>query len=144
LEDVSSILPSPFMVEQLSSVYLDRYRAAQKAGGVANSSNPRVAFTPYLLARSYLRADDLDGAIAAIDRLESDAPTKALRELIALANQTGEDARSPADLDQLIREFMPEPDNRLPEEIVRQSWGIVDNLARRTLLRFPDHPPAHL
>lgn len=144
LEDVSSILPSPFLVEQLSSIYLERFRAAQKAGDLSEASDPRIAFTPYLLARLYLRADDLDGAIAAIDRLESDAPTKALRELIALANDPGDSARSPADIDQLIHEFVPEPGNRLPDEIVRQSWGIVDNLARRTLLRFPDHPPAHL
>ena len=144
LEDVSSIFPSPFLLDQLSTIYLDRYRAAQQGGKLTQANDPRIAFTPYLLARLYLRADDLDAAIAAIDRLDSDAPTLALRELIVAANAPSTDTRSPADLDQLTREFTPEPDNRLPEEIIRQSWGIVDNLARRTLRRFPDHPPAHL
>lgn len=144
LEDVTSFFPSPFLVDQLATLYLDRYRAAQLGTTTGKAKDPRTAFTPYLLARLYLRADDLDGAIAAIDRLESDAPTLALRELIAAANQSSAEARSPADLDQLTREFTPEPDNRLPAEIIRQSWGIVDNLARRTLAGFPDHPPAHL
>ena len=91
-----------------------------------------------------MRADDLDAAVAAIDRLESDAATVALRDLIAAAASSNAEAGSPADLDQLIFEFMPEPGTRLPDEIVRQSWGIVDNLARRSLRQFPDHAPANL
>ena len=145
LEDVTSVLPSPFLVAELEAVYLARYRAAQQQGPLSESRDPRIEFTPYLLARLYLRADDLDGAVAAIDRLETDSATVALRDLIAAASQaTRGDARSPADLDQLTREFIPEPDSRLPDEIIRQSWGIVDNLARRSLQAFPDHPPAHL
>jgi tetratricopeptide (TPR) repeat protein len=142
LEDVTSVLPSPYLVAQLEAVYLARYRAAQ-AQGLSSSRDPRIEFTPYLLARLFLRADDLDGAVAAIDRFESDTATGALRHLIAAAGETGED-RTPADLDQLIREFVPEADSRLPDEIRRQSWGIVDNLARRALKQFPGHPPAEL
>jgi tetratricopeptide (TPR) repeat protein len=142
LEDVTALLPSPYLVDQLASVYLERYRNAQRQGSFSSVSDPRVPFTGYLLARLYLRADDLDGAVAALDRIETDAPTKALRDLIRDAAST--ESRSPADLDQLTREFLPEPDNRLPDEIVNQSWGIVDNLAGRSLARFPDHPPAHL
>ena len=142
LEDVTAVFPSPYLVDQLASVYLGRYRGAQRQGNFSSVSDPRVPFTGYLLARLYLRADDLDAAVAALDRIETDAPTRALRDLIYDASQTS--TRSPADLDQLIREFIPEPDNRLPPEIVNQGWGIVDNLAGRSLARFPDHPPAHL
>ncbi|PRP99046.1 Tetratricopeptide repeat protein [Enhygromyxa salina] len=142
LEDVTAFFPSPFLVDQLARVYLERYRNAQRQGSFSSVSDPRVPFTGYLLARLYLRADDLDGAVAALDRIEADGPTEALRELIRDAANT--DSRSPADLDQLTREFIPEPDNRLPDEIVNQAWGIVDNLAGRSLARFPDHPPAHL
>ncbi|MFO7564792.1 MAG: hypothetical protein R6X02_19260 [Enhygromyxa sp.] len=143
-EDVTSVLPSPFLVEQLAGIYLARYRDAQKQGPLSQSKDPRIEFTPYLLARLYLRADDLDAAVAAIDRLESNSATVALRDLIAAAAAEGPEARSPADLDQLTREFIPDYESRLPPEIVRQSWGIVDNLARRSLERFPEHPPAHL
>ncbi|KIG12767.1 hypothetical protein DB30_01028 [Enhygromyxa salina] len=142
LEDVTAHFPSPFLVDQLANVYLQRYRNAQRQGSFSSVSDPRVPFTGYLLARLYLRADDLDGAVAALDKIEIDGPTQALRELIRDAANI--DNRSPADLDQLTREFVPEPDNRLPEEIVNQAWGIVDNLAARSLARFPDHPPAHL
>ncbi|PRP91022.1 Tetratricopeptide repeat protein [Enhygromyxa salina] len=144
LEDVSALLPSPFLVDQLAGVYLGRYRDAQRSGSFSSTSDPRVPFTGYLLARLYLRADDPDAAVAALDRLETDAPTAALRDLIRDAADSSASGRSPADLDQLTREFLPEPDHRLPDEIVRQSWGIIDNLARRSLARFPDHPPAHL
>ncbi|HLT37597.1 MAG TPA: hypothetical protein VK034_14995 [Enhygromyxa sp.] len=142
LENATSILPTPFLVEQLAQTYLGRYREAQQRGPLSESRDPRVEFTPYLLARLYLRADDLDAAVAAIDRLESDAATVSLRDLISAAGAS--DARSPADLDQLTREFIPDFGSRLPDEIIRQSWGIVDNLARRSLAQFPDHPPAHL
>ncbi len=142
LENVSSVLPTPYLVEQLAAVYLQRYREAQQRGPLSESGDPRISFTPYLLARLYMRADDLDAAVAAIDRLESDAATVALRDLIAAAADP--EARTPSDLDQLTREFVVGPDTRLPPEIIRQSWGIADNLARRTLKRFPGHPPAHL
>src|SRR5690606_33636139 len=95
-----------------------------------------------LLARVYLRADDFDSAIAALDRIPGDGATADLRELIA--NVVDPELRSPASFDQLIFEFLPLPDDRLPPEIVAQSWGIIDNLARRSLARFPDHPPAQL
>jgi tetratricopeptide (TPR) repeat protein len=144
LEDATSILPTPFLNDQLASVYLERYRDAQQRGPLSESRDPRIEFTPYLLARMYLRADDLDGAVAAIDRLQSDAATVALRDLIAAAAATNADSRSPAHLDQLTSEFVPERNSRLPDEIIRQSWGIVDNLARRTLKHFPEHAPAHL
>lgn len=144
LEDATSILPTPYLVEQLTKVYLERYREAQKQGSLSEARNPRVEFTPYLLARLYMRADDLDAAVAAVDQLQSDDATRALRELIAAAAATTSESRSPVHLDQLTSEFIPDRNSRLPEEIVRQSWGIVDNLARRTLKHFPDHPPAHL
>jgi tetratricopeptide (TPR) repeat protein len=145
LEDVSAVLPSRFLVDRLSTLYLERYRAAQQRGPAGGGvDDRRITVTPYLLARLHLRADDLAGAIAAIDRLETDAATVELRNLIADALEAATNGRSPADLDELTQEFIPEPGNRLPAELVRQSWGIVDNLARRALQRYPDHPPAHL
>jgi tetratricopeptide (TPR) repeat protein len=144
LEDATSILPTPFLNDQLASVYLERYRDAQQRGPLSESRDPRIEFTPYLLARMYLRADDLEGAVAAIDRLQSDPATVALRDLIAAAAATNAESRSPVHLDQLTSEFVPERNSRLPDEIIRQSWGIVANLAARTLKQFPDHGPAHL
>lgn len=142
LEDATSLLPTPFLVDQLAGVYLARYRAVQQQGPLSGTRDPRIEFTPYLLVRLHLCADDLDAAIAIVDRLESNKATVALRDKIVAA--AAPDPRSPADLDSLMREFVPEVETRLPREIIRQSWVIVDNLARRTLARFPDHPPAHL
>lgn len=140
LETASSILPSPFIADALADVYLSHYRAAQR--DPRGASDPRVAFTGYLVARAYLAADDPDAAIAAIDRLEVDESTTALRELIADATRA--EGRTAADLAQLTREFVPTPDNQLPEAIVRQSWVIVDNLARRALALDRGDPPANL
>ncbi|NVB42057.1 hypothetical protein G6O69_29805 [Pseudenhygromyxa sp. WMMC2535] len=138
LEGASAVFPSPFLTEALADTYLERHRAAQREG----SRDPRVIYTGYLVARAHLRADDPQAAVAAIDRLEVDESTRALRDLIADATRA--DARSSADLVQLIHEFTPEPGGGLPEEIVAQSWGIVDNLSRRALARDPGDPPANL
>jgi tetratricopeptide (TPR) repeat protein len=155
LEDISGVFPSPWVIDQLTDLYLARLRRAQQGelrevrgiGGVT-MRDPRIPFTGYLLARAYMRADRLDDAVAALDRLELDESTKALRDMIAgaAAESRGEgaDPRSTADLDQLAIEFIPTPDSKLPESILRQSWGIVDNLAARSLARVPGHPPALL
>lgn len=142
LEHVTARLPSPFLVQSLATVYLTRYRDAQQSGSSFGSGDPRIPFTGYLLARVYLRADDFDSAIAALDRIPGDGATADLRDLIA--DVVDPELRSPASFDQLIFEFLPLPNDRLPPEIVAQSWGIIDNLARRSLARFPDHPPAQL
>lgn len=147
LEDVSGVFPSPWLTAQLTDLYLERLRRAQRGEGLG-SRDPRVPFTGYLLARAYLRADRLDECVAALDRMQLDESTLALRDLIASAEAqsrgAGGDPRSTSDLDQLAVEFVPAPDSKLPESILRQSWGIVDNLASRSLARAPDHAPALL
>jgi tetratricopeptide (TPR) repeat protein len=144
LEDVTAHLPTPYLVDALAKVYLQRFRASQRNPSLSGSGDPRIPFTGYLLARLYLRADDFDEAIAALDRIEGGQPTDDLRTAITAAREASRSGRSPEALDQLLREFTPRPEDRLPEEIVQQSWGIVDNLARHSLARFPDHPPAEL
>ncbi|MFV8756571.1 tetratricopeptide repeat protein [Nannocystaceae bacterium ST9] len=150
LEDVSGVFPSPWVIDQLGDLYLARLRRAQRGEGSAGLGmrDPRVPFTGYLLARAYLRADRLDDAVAALDRLQLDEPTQSLRDMIANAalesRGEGGDPRSTADLDQLTVEFVPTPDSKLPEPILRQSWGIVENLAKRSLARSSEHPPAQL
>ena len=149
LEDISGVFPSRWVVDELANLYLARLRNAQRGQGTRlGLQDPRVPFTGYLLARAYLRADRLDDAVAALDRLELDESTQALRDMIASAaaqaRGEGADPRSTTDLDQLALEFIPTPDSKLPESILRQSWGIVDNLAGRALERVPDHAPALL
>lgn len=144
LEDVTAHFPSPYLVEALADVYLKRFRDAQQNPSLSGSGDPRIPFTGYLLARLYLRADNFDEAVAALDRIEGGEPTTELRSSIIAAAEASQTGRSPEAIDVLLREFTPRPDDRLPEEIVVQSWGIVDNLARRCLARFPGHPPAEL
>lgn len=144
LEDITAHFPSPYLVDALADVYLQRFRAAQRSPSLSGSGDPRIPFTGYLLARLYLRADDLTQAVAAMDRIEGGEPTNDLRLSIAAAEEASRTGRSPEAIDQLLREFTPQPEDRLPPEIVLQSWGIVDNLARRSLAQFPGHAPAEL
>lgn len=155
LEDISGVFPSPWVIDQLADLYLSRLRRAQQSErkegrgiGSLGMRDPRLPFTGYLLARAYLRADRLEDGVAALDRLQLDETTQALRDMIAGAaaesRGEGSDPRSTADLDQLAVEFIPTPDSTLPESILRQSWGIVDNLAGRSLARAAKHPPALL
>lgn len=144
LEDITAHFPSPYLVDALADVYLLRFRTAQRSPSLSGSGDPRIPFTGYLLARLYLRADDLEQAVASMARIEGGEPTDELRASIAAAEEASRTGRSPEAIDQLLREFTPQPDDRLPPEIVVQSWGIVDNLARRCLARFPGHPPAEL
>jgi tetratricopeptide (TPR) repeat protein len=144
LEDITAHFPSPYLVDALADVYLLRFRTAQRTPSLSGSGDPRIPFTGYLLARLYLRADDLEQAVAALARIEGGEPTDDLRASIAAVEEAGRTGKSPEAIDQLLREFTPQPGDRLPPEIVLQSWGIVDNLARRCLARFPDHPPAVL
>lgn len=147
LEDVDGVFPSPWVTAQLTGLYLERLRRAQRGEGLG-ARDPRVPFTGYLLARAFLRADRLDECVAALDRLQLDESTLALRDMIASAaaqaRGEGADPRATGDLDQLAVEFVPAPDSKLPESILRQSWGIVDNLAAHSLARMPGHAPALL
>lgn len=138
LEDASSVFPSPFLTRELTGSYLAQFRRAQTEG----ISDPRTAYTGYLVARAHLRADDPAAAVAAMEQMEIDEAAEALRELIRDATLGAKP--SPPDIAQLMREFLPAPDHQLPPSIVRQSWGIVDNLARMALADAPDDAAAHL
>lgn len=143
LEDVAAVFPSPFVTKRLADLYVARYEAAVRARsqgrGAGTASHKRIEITGYLLMRLYLRADDIDGAIAALHRIDLDSSK--LEEVLVDATRPRRSARP---LLALAEEFVPEPgaDPSLP--YVQQSWGIVDNLSRRALARHPKDPYVHL
>lgn len=145
LETVASIFPSPFVVQRLSDLYVARHDAAVQAhargGGLGNTSARRIEITSYLLMRLYLRADDPEGAKAALRRLEGD---DAAGKLEAIMDDAFKSRRSAQPLLSLAEQFVPEDgaDPSLPH--VSQSWGIIDNLSRRALASFPKDAYVHV
>lgn len=145
MEDVAAVFPSPFVTQRLADLYVARYEAAVRSRahgrGIGTASVRRIEITGYLLMRLYLRADDLDQASTALDRVELDPPVAKLREVLVDATKP---RRSPRALLGLAEQFVPEPgaDPELP--YVAQGWGIVDNLTRRALSRHPKDPYVHL
>lgn len=145
LEEVAATFPSPFVTERLADLYVARYEAAVRARahgrGAGTASQKRIEITGYLLMRLYLRADDVDAAIAALDRVELDVPVGKLKEVLADAVRPRRTARQ---IVALAEQFVPEPgaDPSLP--YVQQGWGIVDNLSRRALDRHPKDAYVHL
>ncbi|MEX1361700.1 MAG: hypothetical protein AB1Z98_01130 [Nannocystaceae bacterium] len=145
LESVAAVIPTPFVVQRLSDLYVARYDAAVRAhrsgGGLGNTSQRRVEITGYLLMRLYLRADDPAGAIEAMGRVESGEAVDQLTEIL-------EDAfrgrRSAQTILSLAEQFVPEDDADPSLPYVGQSWGIIDNLSRRALVRHPKDPFVHL
>lgn len=145
LETVAASFPTPFVVQRLADLYVARYEAATRAhargGGLGSTSGRRIEITGYLLMRLYLRADDPEGAIAAMRRVEGDESVTKLRAIV-------EDAfaghRSAQSLLSLAQQFVPEDDAEPSLPYVIQSWGIIDNLGRRALARFPKDPHAHI
>lgn len=142
LEETTADFPSPWGVELLSALYIERYRALR--GGVlgqrrlGETDAHRVSFTGYLLARLHLRADDLEGALEALETVGTDETTRDLEKLIARA---AKEPRSAKALGELMAYFEPElePDSdlALPPFVISQGFGILENLSRRTL---QDHP----
>ena len=86
LETIAASFPTPFVVQRLSDLYVARYEQAKEAhaagGGLGTTSQQRIDITGYLLMRLYLRADDPDGALEAMDRVESSAPVRQLRDTV--------------------------------------------------------------
>lgn len=147
LEETAAAFPSPFVVQRLADLYVARYEAAQAAmargAEIGVAARQRAEVTGYLLIRLYLRADDFDGTIAALKRINPDVPTRKMMEFLARAEENKTSASS---MLTLATQFVPEvPDeySRIPPSFVTQGWGIVDNLARRAVRRFPDDPFAH-
>ena len=137
IEDTAARFPSPFVVQRLADLYVARYEAAIEAS--SSSDNPelgvaakhRAEVTGYLLTRLYLRADDFDGAIKALGRVELDIPTRKLVEFLDSARGKQKTA---GPLLTLAAQFIPDEDEdtgQIPPAFITQGWGIVENLARR-------------
>jgi tetratricopeptide (TPR) repeat protein len=145
LEEAASVFPSPWLVDQLADIYLQRYRAARRAQSLGEPIDDveahRIKYTPYLLARVYLRADDLEGAAKALED-SRDPYMSALRDKVVAAATP---ARTAQALNDLIGEIRPTEGEggKLPPAVERQAWGIVDNLARRALREHPDDVFGH-
>jgi tetratricopeptide (TPR) repeat protein len=151
IEETAANFPAPFVVQRLADLYVARFEAAVEAS--SSRENPelgiaarhRAEVTGYLLTRLYLRADDFDGAIKALARVELDIPTRKLVEFL-------EGARAPhksaGPLLTLAAQFIPDDEadenSRIPPSFITQGWGIVENLARRAVDRYPDDAFAHL
>ncbi len=145
LETVAARFPSPFIVQRLSDLYVARYEAAVRAhgsgGGLGPNAMRRMEITGYLLMRLYLRADDPNGARKALDRIDGAQAVDKLSEIIEDAYKPRRSARP---LLSLADQFVPEPDADASLPYVDQSWGIIDNISRRALDRFPKDPYVHL
>ena len=145
LEDVSADLPTPFVVDALESLYVERYntaKASEATRAVASSvAMRRMQITGYLLLRLHLRADDPERAVASLEKVDIDVPIATLGEMTTEALQT---RRSPEPLLTLADQFVPDPGSDPSDPFVTQGWGIVDNLSRRAVRRHPDNASAHL
>lgn len=145
LESVAASFPSPFVVQRLADLYVARYDAAVHAhargGGIGATSGRRIEITGYLLMRIYLRADDPEGAVAALGRVQKDDAVVRLR---AIVEDAFKGKRSAQPLLALAHQFVPEEDADPSLPYVGQSWGIIDNLSRRALARFPKDPHVHI
>ena len=145
LEHVAAVFPSPFVVDRLADLYVARYetaaenRSSRRAAGSAAAR--RMQITGYLLMRLYLRADDFEGAVAAMDRVELDLPVAKLREMMLDAMKP---RRSPMPLLTLAEQFVPESEVDAAQPYAIQGWGIVENLSRHAITRYPKNAYAHL
>ncbi len=149
IEETAASFPSPFVVQRLADLYVARYQAAvaaaERGAEVGVAARQRAEVTGYLLLRLYLRADDFDGTIAALKRIEVDLPTRKMIEYIDRAQHSD---KSAGPLLTLAAQFIPEASSdeltRIPPSFITQGWGIVENLARRAVQRFPTDPYAHV
>lgn len=150
IEETAATFPAPFVVQRLADLYVARYEAAIAAS--SSRENPelsvaaqhRAEVTGYLLTRLYLRADDFEGAIRSLGRVELDTPTRKLVEFLDGARAPH---KSAGPLLTLAAQFIPdaaEEGSRIPPAFITQGWGIVENLARRAVERYPDDAFAHL
>ena len=143
LEDVAAAFPSPFVVERLSDLYVARYKTAMQARNSDAGSGPRrrIEVTGYLLMRLYLRADDVEGAKAAMKRVELDMPVAKLAEMM---DEAFRPRRSATPLLAFAEQFAPDPGAETAEPYAAQGWAIVDNISRRAVQSHPKDAYAHL
>lgn len=148
-EEIAAVFPSPFLVERLTELYLARYeQAVRLSGGSSEASieaRNRAEITGYMLIRLYLRADDIGGVLKVIERIDMSVPT---RRLVEFVESAGGEAKTAGPLLDLANQFIPEERTDAYSPVApwyeTQSWGIVENLARRAIARYPDSPYAHL
>jgi tetratricopeptide (TPR) repeat protein len=139
LEEASAEFPSPWLHAQLEAVMLERYRQSRRGGlGIRQQ---QAEYTGYILARSLLRADDIEAARDVLSSLEGNAESDALQEL--LGKMTGKNSDLPLLID-LVAYFQPTGNAPLPQWVENQSWGIVENLSRRALAIDPNSVVAQL
>lgn len=143
LEDVAAAFPSPFVVQRLADLYLARYEAAKASRGqdAGSTARRRIEVTGYLLMRAYLRADDIDGARAALARVELDLPVAKLADLM---NDAFRPRRSPTALLAFAEQFAPDATADTDDPYTTQGWAIVDNLSRRAVAAYPKDAYVHL
>lgn len=145
LEQVASVFPSPFVTGRLADLYVARYEVARQARKRGHGDDPtlrwRMESTGYHLLRAYLRADDLEGAIASTERVPSTLETERQRRDVAEALKS---RRSALPLLSLAEQFTPDGGSDSNPTFTTQGWGIVDNLSRRAVHDFPNDPYAHL
>ncbi|MCA9693750.1 MAG: hypothetical protein KC636_29450 [Myxococcales bacterium] len=147
--ETAAVFPAPFVVKRLSDLYLARHEAAVRlsdsSSALGMEARRRAEFSSYLLARLYLRADDLPGAIRALGELRSDdVVARRGGELIQEALDAQESA---VPLLVLAEQFKPDAEeeaNVYAASQLAESWGIVENLARRAVRKFPKDADAHL
>ncbi len=143
LEDVAAAFPSPFVVRRLADLYLARYEAAKASRGqdAGSAARRRLEVTGYLLMRLYLRADDVEGARAALASVEVDMPVAKLAELM---NDAFKPRRSPTALLAFAEQFAPDAGADTDDPYTTQGWAIVDNLSRHAVATYPKDAYVHL
>lgn len=143
LEDVAAAFPSPFVVHRLADLYVARYEAAKASRGqdAGSAARRRLEVTGYLLMRLYLRADDIEGARAALASVEVDLPVAKLAELM---NDAFKPRRSPTALLAFAEQFAPDAGADTDDPYTTQGWAIVDNLSRRAVATYPKDAYVHL
>lgn len=150
IEETAAEFPSPFVVQRLADLYVARYEAAIQTSGrgdnpeLSLAARHRAEVTGYLLTRLFLRADDFDGLVKNLARVELDVATRKLVEFVDGA--ASKKATSAGPLLTLAAQFLPGEDDegRIPPAFITQGWGIVENLARRATARYPNDAFAHL
>lgn len=143
LEDVAALFPSPFVVQRLSDLYVARWKGAKASRGhdAGSAARRRMEISGYLIMRLHLRADDVEGARAAMAKVELDLPVAKLAEMM---DDAFKPRRTATGLLGFAEQFVPEPDSDPDQPYTAQGWAIVDNISRRAVKQYPKDAYAHL
>ncbi|TPV95644.1 MAG: hypothetical protein B7733_09005 [Myxococcales bacterium FL481] len=145
LEQACAAFPSPWLTDELATIYraqIPILRAVDDSRVEDRALPARGEFAGFLLIRAYLRADDFDAARESLPLLGQRTQTESFRTLVTAATAGDDDVQPLLDL---IAYLQPDDDSaNLPRWLITQGWGIVDNIARRALLRDPENVHANL